>query len=790
MSHPAFRELSQVLRKIDRPGSFCFSGSAPAVLPGLEVEGLGPIGLPLTAEQTKKLKELCEQAPYGKGEKTLVDTNVRRVWRMQPGRFVLRSPDWEPFVRQTVGKVQKELGLEKRKLESHLYDLLLYEPGSFFLPHRDGEKEDRMVATLVLVLPSSFEGGELVVRHEGQERVIDFSGDNEYRIHFAAFYADCEHEIRPLREGHRLCLIYNLTLAKSKKPLSAPRSAEHVEKISQALRKWAEDDGPKKLVVTLDHQYTQDGLTWDTLKGVDRAWAQALLEGARQADCQAHLALLTLHESGSAVDDGSYYGRGRWYGGEDEGPHEMEEVFETSLTADHWSDPDGSRPPLGTLAVDESEVLDPEAIRAVEPEEDFEGYTGNEGMTLERWYRHAAILLWPNRRLFDVLCDGGIRNAVAGLSLLMKQWRKAGRKEEAALRAQCIDFATAIIARWPETPPPRRFAEDEEPGDLFESLAALGEPRLIKAYLPQVLARDASVDPGKSLAEVCRQHGWDTFRPELEAVFQQTTEQTLQRNVRLLEHLCLAGPGKAEGWAALCQALAEALVAALERIDREGGSRDFWWRPVPRVEILASLARSLLATDQFDLLGRVVNHALANSKQYPLTEAHVAALKVLQSWIKANVRTPCPPLAHWLASCCGQLEALTASTPQPPAAFRRPAAIGCKCADCGELRRFLADPGEQVHHFRMAEGRRRHLEDQIRHHACDLDCRTERRGSPHTLVCTKNTATYERQLRKFHEDQEHLATLRAIQAALPSENPPSSGSLLSSKKGRGSARRS
>ncbi len=78
---------------------------------------------------------------------------------MEPDRFSLTNPDWDRFISQTVGKVQEELGLEKQKLESHLYDLLLYEPGSFFLPHRDGEKLDRMVATLVVVLPSSFQGG-------------------------------------------------------------------------------------------------------------------------------------------------------------------------------------------------------------------------------------------------------------------------------------------------------------------------------------------------------------------------------------------------------------------------------------------------------------------------------------------------------------------------------------------------------------------------------------------------------------------------------------------------------
>src|SRR5690242_2986704 len=141
------QRLDQVLRKADRPGSFCTSGSAPVVLPGLEIEGLGPIAFPLTAAQAKKLKKQCEQAPYGKGEETVVDTKVRNVWQLMPDLFELTNPEWDAFLSKTVKAVQKDLGLEGKKLESHLYNLLLYEPGSFFLAHRDGEKLDRMVGT-------------------------------------------------------------------------------------------------------------------------------------------------------------------------------------------------------------------------------------------------------------------------------------------------------------------------------------------------------------------------------------------------------------------------------------------------------------------------------------------------------------------------------------------------------------------------------------------------------------------------------------------------------------------
>ena len=249
---------------------------------------MGPVGLPLTAKQAKEIIKHCDQAPYGKGEKTLVDTSVRRVWRMEPGRFSLTNPDWDRFLAEMVAMVQEELGLETQELRSHLYDLLVYEPGSFFLPHRDGEKLDRMVATLVVALPSTFEGGELVVRHEGHERTIDFQApdDNPFHIHFAAFYADCEHEVRPLRKGYRLCLVYNLTLAKSKKAIVAPREAEHVERITTLLREWSEDDSADKLAITLDHQYTEKGLTPDMLKGTDRARARILQEAVAPGGLQ------------------------------------------------------------------------------------------------------------------------------------------------------------------------------------------------------------------------------------------------------------------------------------------------------------------------------------------------------------------------------------------------------------------------------------------------------------------------------------------------------------------------
>jgi hypothetical protein len=148
-----------------------------------------------------------------------------------------------------------------------------------------------MVATLVVVLPSSHEGGELIVRHEGQERTIDFGGPagDPFHIHYAAFYADCEHEVRPLKKGYRLGLVYNLTLAKSKRPMSAPRDSEHIERIAPIIQKRAEgEQSTEKPAPNLADQIHPGGPSWDAAQGHRPRQRRVLAEAAGRAGCRAH----------------------------------------------------------------------------------------------------------------------------------------------------------------------------------------------------------------------------------------------------------------------------------------------------------------------------------------------------------------------------------------------------------------------------------------------------------------------------------------------------------------------
>ncbi|WP_199847956.1 2OG-Fe(II) oxygenase [Streptomyces dysideae] len=64
-----------------------------------------------------------------------------------------------------------------------------------------------MVGTLVLSLPSAHTGGELVIGHAGQSRTCRASKTG---LSLVAFYADCPHEVTPVRSGYRVTLTFNL----------------------------------------------------------------------------------------------------------------------------------------------------------------------------------------------------------------------------------------------------------------------------------------------------------------------------------------------------------------------------------------------------------------------------------------------------------------------------------------------------------------------------------------------------------------------------------------------------
>lgn len=121
---------------------------------------------------------------------------------------------------------------------------------------------------------------------------------------------------------------------------------------------------------------------------------------------------------------------------------------------------------------------------------------------------------------------------------------------------------------------------------------------------------------------------------------------------------------------------------------------------------------------------------------------------------------PGPAFEVLLRAGIMHIERRIAEPLEAPRDWTRPSEIRCTCQHCTELGRFLADPMTERWTLRAAQQSRTHVESEIRNARADLDCETIRRGSPHSLVCTKNEASYRRHVAQRKQDLLDLSTLQ------------------------------
>jgi len=132
------------------------------------------IGVPLGLQDAQELINVARQAPFGKGEQTIVDTSFRNTWELNPNQFSL-SEKWQPYVDSLMMMACEGLGVKTNDISAELYKMLLYEKGAMFKPHADSEKTKGMFGTLVISLPSAHFGGSVVLSHNGKQHEFQTS---------------------------------------------------------------------------------------------------------------------------------------------------------------------------------------------------------------------------------------------------------------------------------------------------------------------------------------------------------------------------------------------------------------------------------------------------------------------------------------------------------------------------------------------------------------------------------------------------------------------------------------
>lgn len=412
-----------------------FHAEGQLALDALEVtvQDVGRLGHPVAHDVAEKLRAASTAAYHGKREKTLLDTKVRDTGVI--GSEIL-TLEWGIGVLPALtNEVTKALGLSQ--LEIRLHDLLVYGPGQFFKPHQDTEKHPGMVATLVVVLPSPHIGGELRLWHDSQQVHFTSQHLKAQSIRWFAFYADCRHEVLPVTEGWRVVLTFDLVLSKAP---AGPPIPVNPQLLAAMQSHFFAPGGPllRPWVFLLDHEYTERGLRWSLLKGKDRQRVEALRATGEELGLTLHLALTDIHELWTA----SVQGRG-------EKP-EPDELIEKDLLLNFWVNSEDQALNRGSLDINLSDAESfTETDRAFLVNEEYEGYMGNYGETLDYWYRRAALVIETpltsevNRFVTDfdaALADAARLARCGNHGELMQRLRAAAHSLAAQRRARGRDL--------------------------------------------------------------------------------------------------------------------------------------------------------------------------------------------------------------------------------------------------------------------------------------------------------------------------------------------------------------
>jgi len=777
--------LIEILDAVERPGDYCCSGAAETAPPLLNVDGAGLVSFPVPPEQARSLiKGAAEKAPYGRGDETLIDESVRKVWQIPPEKIHLSGKRWTSALDDVIRRVEARLGCPNDALKAELYKLLVYDKGGFFLAHRDTEKAPGMVGTLIVALPSEQEGGELVVRHSGRESVHDLCNLDPGLLRFAAFYADCEHEVLPIASGYRICLVYNLLLVKTKtkKKLSTPDMRPVVAAAARQLRQWTErSDRADKIVHLLEHRYTEAALSFEVLKGRDAALAEALRQAASEADCAFHLGMVHIEESGWAEFAGDYgYGSGwrsRYRDEEedaDEDDFEIGEVCDWSRFIDQWRD-EGNRPAdYGAIPINENEILPVGALDDEEPDEThFSEASGNEGASFERTYLRAALVLWPKAD-FDAICaSAGFDATLARLEQRVEQ-ALTGDEPEAA-REGVAKLAAIAAESWPE------FGDSAEEAERFiGALARHGELELLEREARPLLEAGKLPARQEPLVEWAWLAGPASFRSTARILFGPSSPTSAIASLKLwtaLANLWTNIPD-AEGPLNEMLELVRDKLGAIEQ-GHESPDLDLSYEAMKRLvrsrisglrkrpeapvvcpaEALARFLRSVEKSPAAERLMETLNALFYNLDTFPPAETLAPAAELCAS--KRSLRSPRAAQALWKRTAEVLLDRASAP-PSSPSDWTLPLTRTQREKATAEILAFALDPNKSELRLKLRAELRQEIHRLIDDIQLDMTHVTERKGRPYTLVLTKTLAHYDRACERYKADVDGFKRLLGL----------------------------
>src|SRR5271166_6025869 len=783
MARAARDRLARTLRG-DAQAAFSVELTAKTGDLSLEVEGFGHVKFPVTPAKARKLAGLGQPARFGRGEKTVTDPDVRDTWEIP--KHLVRA-EWNGAALQVIlATVKEELGLPNAaELTADLHSLLVYEPNQFFLVHQDSEKDSSMIGTLVVTLPSSYTGGELMVGHNEEWKAYRGS---KTALSLVAFYADCRHEVLRVKSGYRITLTYNLLLHGD---TTRPEGDEGtVAELADLLREHfitpvpryysgPATEPPGRLVYLLDHEYTPRGLSWRRLKGADAGRVALLREAADRAGYEAILALADIKTTHSALEDDEYEYEYDEDEDEDEdneydedggsdaaSTYDIQELIDSEVVLTYWTGPDGTRLEETSLSVDGTEVCASTQTGDLEPySSEYEGYMGNWGNTLDRWYHRAAVIVWPRDQAFANRAETSPAWALDELAAMTSAGDVSGAQAAAATLEPFWDVA--LRTRTPQ----ERGRDSGLIGKAVLVADAVADAETAAMLLRPFRIENLTGAYVDSFGKIAGRYGqrWTAdllrtwFGGEQPAWAYGGGQERPQWVAESLPGLCVGLHATGSAGAVAAQRL---LDLAWEWIGKDIGTGLASSPPSYRDKKLGDLGKPLAsvltAAAAIGAAGtRDTVSGYIRKAQDAVTALEMSALRAAAELSRDRTREDAG-FGDLAADCAARLRARLARPQRASGDWSiELTAGGCTCDLCDTLRVFAEDKSRRTFEWPLAQQRRQHVHSRIDAAELPVTHVTRRQGRPYTLVLKKTEALFARERGARTRDETDLEWLAA-----------------------------
>ncbi|KAK5016330.1 hypothetical protein LTR60_002081 [Cryomyces antarcticus] len=340
------------------------------------------------------------------------------------------------------------------------------------------------------------------------------------------------HQVKPVTAGYRFVLTYNLVRTGPGVGYSLAALDDPSLKLKDVLRSWHQsavhtDHAPRKLIYILEHKYSDASLEYDQLKGKDQLRAKTLKNVGAEMGFDVFLASLEREVIGGAEEDSPYGGYGDF--------HKIVEEAEEMLKLDRVVSFDGSEIQRD-VDIDESDIVQVNPFDRDPDEEDYEGWTGNEGCNATHWYRDTVLVVAPHQYKIDLALDA-IKHDRSKVVILIDNVTSKFVSEPSRTEGELFRLCEAIVetneARRKEHNRPsgsaygyhyKTYFSDDAVGKVMNSVVLLD-----RAKMGSLFERAAScvkemvpLEVYGGLREALRQHGFVALREGLTVAISHT----------------------------------------------------------------------------------------------------------------------------------------------------------------------------------------------------------------------------------------------------------------------------